>query len=43
MADIAIVFRWQLSEMDALSIVDLMQWREKAINRWNQINNPEED
>ena len=43
MADIDIVFRWQLSEMDSLELQELMQWREKAIVRWNQINNPEED
>ncbi|KZN44003.1 GpE family phage tail protein [Pseudoalteromonas luteoviolacea] len=43
MADIAIIFHWKLSEMDDLDIIELMQWRDKAINRWNQINNPEED
>lgn len=43
MADIAMVFRWQLSELSELDVDELMQWREKAITRWNQINNPEED
>lgn len=43
MADIAIVFHWKLSEMFDLDIIELMQWRDKAIVRWNQINNPEED
>lgn len=43
MADIAIVFRWQLSEMDSLEVPELMQWRDKAIVRWNQINKLEED
>ncbi|MBQ4864594.1 GpE family phage tail protein [Pseudoalteromonas sp. MMG013] len=43
MADIAMVFRWQLSELSELDVDELMQWRDKAITRWNQINNPEED
>ena len=43
MADIAMVFRWQPSEMFELDVTELMDWREKAITRWNQVNNPEEN
>ncbi len=30
MADIAVVFHWQLSEMCALSLAELLAWRERA-------------
>jgi ribonuclease D len=33
MADIAFVFHWQLDALDALSLPDLMQWRERAARR----------
>jgi hypothetical protein len=37
MADIAAVFHWPLSEIEALDLVDLMGWRELAVARWNRM------
>lgn len=39
MADIAIAFHWPLSELAALDIVELAEWRERARVRMEQ---PEE-
>jgi hypothetical protein len=36
MADIALVFHWPLSDLDALSLPDLLTWRSLAVDRWNQ-------
>ncbi|GLO54783.1 hypothetical protein PPUJ20066_08190 [Pseudomonas putida] len=36
MADVAIVFHWGPADMDPLSLSDLMEWRERAITRWEQ-------
>jgi hypothetical protein len=33
MADLAIVFHWTPSEMDAMSLPELMEWREQARRR----------
>ncbi|MBH3308913.1 GpE family phage tail protein [Pseudomonas mosselii] len=30
MADVAIVFHWSPSDMDRLSVCELMDWRERA-------------
>jgi hypothetical protein len=30
MADIASVFHWQLSDLEKMSLVELMEWREHA-------------
>ncbi|MCL6262164.1 GpE family phage tail protein [Craterilacuibacter sp. RT1T] len=30
MADIAVVFHWPPREMDGMTLVELMQWRERA-------------
>ncbi|WP_027908746.1 MULTISPECIES: GpE family phage tail protein [Pseudomonas] len=30
MADLAVVFHWAPSHMDALSLTELMEWRERA-------------
>lgn len=30
MADIAVAFHWQVSEMDNMELIELMQWRERA-------------
>ena len=30
MADIAVAFNWPLSELSALSLADLIAWRERA-------------
>ena len=37
MADIAAIFHWPLSELLALKIDDLFNWRELAIARWNRM------
>ncbi|PKE29349.1 GpE family phage tail protein [Rahnella sp. AA] len=33
MADIAVIFHWPPSEMDGMSLTDLMNWRSKALQR----------
>lgn len=33
MADLAVVFHWAPAEMDAFTVEDLMQWRERARER----------
>lgn len=33
MADLAIVFHWGPADMDALSLTELMEWRERARKR----------
>lgn len=33
MADIAAIFHWPLSELDALSPLELVEWRERAAAR----------
>jgi Phage P2 GpE. len=38
MADIAAVFHWPLSELQALSIDELLDWRDLAIERWNHMH-----
>lgn len=30
MADLAIAFHWRLADLDALSLTDLCEWRERA-------------
>jgi len=35
MADIAFVFHWAPDALDALSVQDLMQWRNRAARRHN--------
>lgn len=30
MADLAVVFHWAPADMDALSLTELMEWRERA-------------
>ena len=37
MADIAIIFHWPLSEMAAMDIEELMDWHDKALDRWEKI------
>jgi hypothetical protein len=34
MADLALVFHWTPATMDAMSIAELMTWRERAAERW---------
>jgi len=38
MAEIAGVFHWPLSELQALSIPDLLDWRERAVTWWNRVH-----
>lgn len=38
MADIALIFHWPPSEMIGMDIVDLIEWRRRAVDRWNRIN-----
>ena len=33
MADIAVIFHWPPSELNALSVTELFTWREKALQR----------
>ncbi|WP_447870960.1 GpE family phage tail protein [Serratia fonticola] len=33
MADIAVIFHWPLSEMAGMSLTELLNWREKAVQR----------
>lgn len=37
MADIAAIFHWPRSELEALPIEELMDWRERAVASWNQM------
>lgn len=38
MADIAAVFHWPLSELKALTVDELLDWRDLAIRRWNHMH-----
>ncbi len=38
MADIAAVFNWPLSELEALPIDELFAWQRRAVDRWNRMN-----
>lgn len=38
MADIATVFHWPPSAMDPMEVVELLEWRELAVDRWNAIH-----
>ncbi|WP_239508441.1 GpE family phage tail protein [Enterobacter hormaechei] len=33
MADIAVIFHWPPSELNSLSVTELITWREKALQR----------
>lgn len=33
MADLATIFHWSLADLCALSLTELMEWRERAIER----------
>ncbi len=35
MADIAMVFHWAPADMNPLGLADLMQWRERARQRYS--------
>lgn len=34
MADIAMVFHWGPEQMNAMPLAELMEWRERARERW---------
>jgi hypothetical protein len=38
MADIAVIFHWPPATMDAMPIHELLEWRNLAVERHNQIN-----
>jgi len=35
MADVAMAFHFGLGDMQAMDLNELMQWRERAAQRWN--------
>ncbi|MEW4466294.1 GpE family phage tail protein [Parasphingorhabdus sp. JC815] len=37
MADIAAIFHWPLSDLQEMSLNELMMWRELAVGRWNEM------
>ncbi|MET3234348.1 UNVERIFIED_ORG: hypothetical protein ABIC54_006569 [Burkholderia sp. 1263] len=39
MADIAIVFHWTPRDMAAFTLAELTEWRNRAVERWNLMNN----
>ncbi|MCY1672130.1 GpE family phage tail protein [Novosphingobium sp. SL115] len=42
MADIAAIFHWSKAELESLSICELVEWRARAVDRWNTMHgNPE--
>ncbi|MCQ4314470.1 GpE family phage tail protein [Stutzerimonas zhaodongensis] len=36
MADIALVFHWAPEQMQGMALHELMDWRERAIERWER-------
>ena len=36
MADIAAIFHWPLSELQALDVDDLVAWHDRAVKWWNR-------
>ncbi len=38
MADIAAIFHWPRSELEDLSLPELLDWRERAVSRWNRMH-----
>lgn len=42
MADIAAVFHWPLSELRALELDELLDWRDRAITRWSRMHGGKE-
>ena len=43
MADIAIIFHWTPAVMDVMSLTELYGWRNRALQRHNQINSTSDD
>lgn len=40
MADIALIFHWPLSDLQAMDVGELMMWRSLAVDRWNAMHPP---
>lgn len=38
MADIAAVFHWPLHELETMELQELMDWQERAIDRFKKMN-----
>lgn len=38
MADIAAVFHWPLSELAAMDVLDLIDWRTRAVDRFHSMH-----
>lgn len=38
MADIAMVFHWGPEQMNAMALPELMDWRERARERWERMH-----
>lgn len=38
MADIAAIFHWPLSELAAMDVIELLDWRARAVARWNRMH-----
>ncbi len=38
MAEIAAIFHWPLSELKALDMDELVEWRDRAVRWWNRVN-----
>jgi Phage P2 GpE. len=41
MTDIAAIFHWPLSEICALDLAELIAWRRRAIDWWNNVHRTE--
>lgn len=42
MADIAAVFHWPLDRLEAMTLDELVAWRNRAIESWNRMNRTKE-
>ncbi|KAA9181543.1 GpE family phage tail protein [Delftia sp. ZNC0008] len=40
MTDLAMVFHWPPSAMYAMEMDELIDWRERAVKRWNEVHAP---
>jgi hypothetical protein len=38
MADIAAIFHWPLSDMAAMDVIEVIEWRGRAVDRWKKMN-----
>lgn len=42
MAEVAAIFHWPLSELAALTLDELIDWRERAVAVWNRMHGPKD-